>query len=168
MAYNRCIGTRYCANNCPFKVRRFNFYNYNAQSSWWNGFKIRDDKVIDPAKDNELSHMARNPDVTVRFRGVMEKCSYCIQRIHRGKRKAKLAKTPVEMLQAIEGISVACKQACSADAVTFGDINNPRSEVSKKKAINRNYRPLSELNIRPRTSFLARVRNPNPELEKKG
>jgi molybdopterin-containing oxidoreductase family iron-sulfur binding subunit len=129
---------------------------------------MRDDTSVDPEKDDELTHMVRNPDVTVRFRGVMEKCSYCIQRINRGKKKAKLARTALEMLQAIEGIVPACGQSCAADAITFGDIRNQRSAVSKQRAINRNFRPLSELNVRPRTSYLARVRNPNPDLEPKG
>jgi molybdopterin-containing oxidoreductase family iron-sulfur binding subunit len=172
MAYNRCIGTRYCSNNCPFKVRRFNYFNYAMQSSWWEGLKVRDGKngglfnlaKVDPDRDEELLHMVRNPDVTVRFRGTMEKCSYCIQRIVRGKRAAKLAKDHVKSLRAIADITPACGQSCPTNCITFGDINDPQSEVSKKKRYKRNYRPLTELNVRARTSYLAKIRNPNPEL----
>jgi molybdopterin-containing oxidoreductase family iron-sulfur binding subunit len=145
MVYNRCIGTRYCANNCPFKVRRFNFYNYTKNQ-------------------DELFHMRRNPNVTVRFRGVMEKCTYCVQRINKGKRHAAL--NPEVSEQIIERISVACEQSCPAQGGAFGDLNNKDSKVSKLKDHPRNYRLLSELNIQPRTSYLAKIRNPNPEFPK--
>ena len=143
MVYNRCIGTRYCANNCPFKVRRFNFYNYAKGQ-------------------DELVQMQRNPNVTVRFRGVMEKCTYCVQRINKSKRRAAL--NPEVAQQIIDRITPACAQGCPTKAITFGDINNADSEVAKLKKAARDYLLLSELNVQGRTSFLAKIRNPNPNF----
>ena len=161
MAYNRCIGTRYCANNCPFKVRRFNFYNYTSASSSWNGFKSRDDKVVDPKQDDELFQMVRNPDVSVRFRGVMEKCTYCIQRINRGKRQAKLKGDE----RIIDSISPACAQVCSSKAITFGNINSEKKTLFlERRNRDRQYQMLTELNLRPRTTYLGKVRNTNTKL----
>jgi molybdopterin-containing oxidoreductase family iron-sulfur binding subunit len=146
MAYNRCVGTRYCANNCPFKVRRFNFYNF---AEHWP----------------EVVHMSRNPNVTVRFRGVMEKCTYCVQRINVAKRRAKLAKDEDGAKAAMTAIQTACAQACPGGAIVFGDINDPSTKVAQLKKQDRDYGLLTELNVKPRTSYLAKIRNPNPEIK---
>jgi len=148
MAYNRCIGTRYCANNCPYKVRRFNWFNY------WN------DSRFDNYLNNEHTQLVLNPDVTTRFRGVMEKCSMCIQRIQAGKLKAKMEKRSVK-----DGdIKVACQQTCPTNAIIFGNANDPNSELSQALKSERSYYVLEELNVQPGIGYQVKVRN-RSELE---
>ena len=141
MVYNRCVGTRYCSNNCPYKVRRFNFGLFS-------------DYTTDSMKS------LRNPNVTVRSRGVMEKCSYCVQRI-----QAVKIETEKQDRSVRDGeIVTACEAVCPAQAIVFGNINDKNSRVAKLKAGPRDYTLLAELNTRPRTSYQARLRNPNPEM----
>jgi molybdopterin-containing oxidoreductase family iron-sulfur binding subunit len=153
MTYNRCIGTRYCSNNCPYKVRRFNYFNYNVDTIGTTPYTGTEDPAA------KLKSMVFNPEVTVRSRGVMEKCTYCVQRIQSAKIKAKNAKRSVEDGQ----IKTACQQACPAGAIVFGDLNG-KSEVAALQSLPRAYALLGELNNRPRTLYLARVKNPHPEL----
>jgi len=145
MAYNRCVGTRYCANNCPYKVRRFNWFNY------WN------DSRFDNYLSNEHTQLVLNPDVTTRFRGVMEKCSMCVQRIQAGKLKAKIEKRPLQDGE----VKMACQQTCSANAIVFGNRNDPNSEVSKALKSERTYYVLEELNVQPGIGYQVKVRNTN-------
>jgi MoCo/4Fe-4S cofactor protein with predicted Tat translocation signal len=188
MAYNRCIGTRYCSNNCPYKVRRFNYLDYNKRPltelkgtlysttlthktdgewdllRWWkdpnSGMRTEDEW--------DLIKLSKNPDVTVRMRGVMEKCTYCTQRIEyaKVKQKAKAGQTGEVRLLEAEGTvpKTACQQACPAGAIVFGDISDTESTVAKSKLQPLNYGVLSNLLTKPRTTYLARVRNPNPNM----
>jgi molybdopterin-containing oxidoreductase family iron-sulfur binding subunit len=141
MVYNRCVGTRYCSNNCPWKVRRFNFFLFQD----WTTPQFK---------------LMRNPEVTVRSRGVMEKCTYCVQRITKSRILAEREDRPLRDLEVL----TACQQSCPTQAIVFGDINNRSSIVAKWKQNPRDYSVLEELNTRPRTSWLAAVLNPNPAL----
>ena len=188
MAYNRCIGTRYCSNNCPYKVRHFNFLDYNKRPlselkgpfystpllhktdgeldlfRWW---KDRD-AGMRPDDEWDLIKMSKNPDVTVRMRGVMEKCTYCTQRIEQAKisQKVKAGASGDVRLKESEGTipKTACQQACPAQAIMFGDVSDPDSTVSRLKTLPQNYLLLGDLLTKPRTSYLARIRNPNPKM----
>ncbi|MGP8052966.1 MAG: TAT-variant-translocated molybdopterin oxidoreductase [Limisphaerales bacterium] len=189
MAYNRCIGTRYCSNNCPYKVRRFNYLDFNKRPladlkgpfyptplthktdgkwdllSW---FKAPDASGMREEDEWDLIKMVKNPDVTVRMRGVMEKCTYCTQRIEQAKIAQKVkagASGDVRLTEAAGTVpKSACQQACPAGAIVFGDISDPDSTVSKLKAQQRNYSVLGDLLTKPRTTYLARIRNPNPAM----
>jgi len=189
MVYNRCIGTRYCSNNCPYKVRRFNFLDFNKRPladlkgplyptpllhktdgkwdllNWW---KHPNTSGMRPDDEWDLLKMAKNPDVTVRQRGVMEKCTYCIQRIQRAEiaQKVKAGPSGNVRLKESEGTipKTACQQACPAQAIAFGDISDRDSTVSKWKGYGRNYAVLGDLLTKPRTTYLARIRNPNPAM----
>jgi molybdopterin-containing oxidoreductase family iron-sulfur binding subunit len=145
MVYNRCVGTRYCSNNCPYKVRRFNFYLY---SDW----------------QTPSLYGVRNPDVTVRSRGVMEKCSYCMQRIQEAK-----IETEKQNRRIRDGeVVTACQQVCPTRAISFGDLNDPKANVVKQKQLPRQYALLDDLNTRPRTTYLGYVRNPNEAVRGAG
>ncbi|MGD0349660.1 MAG: TAT-variant-translocated molybdopterin oxidoreductase [Verrucomicrobiota bacterium] len=189
MTYNRCIGTRYCSNNCPYKVRRFNYLDFNKRPladlkgplyptpllhktdgqwdllSWW---KHPERSGMRPEDEWDLIRMARNPDVTVRMRGVMEKCTYCVQRIQQAEiaQKVKAGASDNVKLKESEGTipRPACQQACPAGAIIFGDISDPNSTVSRLKRDPRNYALLGELLVKPRSTYLARIRNPNPAM----
>lgn len=155
MVYNRCVGTRYCGNNCPYKVRRFNYLD-------WHGWL--DDKFGWYKDFPESRKLQFNPNVTVRMRGVMEKCTYCVQRIEEARIEARREDRRIQ-----DGdIVTACQQACPTRSIVFGDLNDPESQVSKLAEVNRGYKLLAEIGTRPRTTFLARIRNPNPKLKGRG
>jgi molybdopterin-containing oxidoreductase family iron-sulfur binding subunit len=185
MAYNRCVGTRYCSNNCPYKVRRFNYLDFNKRpldklkgpffstpllntvdgewelARWW-----RDpSRGIRPEDEYELVKLAKNPDVTVRMRGIMEKCTFCIQRIEGAKIAQKVKAGATDDIEVKDGtFTTACAQACPAGAIVFGNTKDPASRVSKLKAQERDYTVLEFLLTKPRLTYLARVRNPNPAM----
>jgi molybdopterin-containing oxidoreductase family iron-sulfur binding subunit len=177
MVYNRCVGTRYCSNNCPYKVRRFNYLNYADNQDQFMipsmngpapGIPGTDKTVIIPGKvthektnGRNLLKMVQNPDVTVRGRGIMEKCTYCVQRINDARIEAKKQGRPIKDGE----IVTACQQTCPTKAIVFGNVADKDSKVSKLRADQRSYLLLEELNTRPRTSHLGRVRNPNPEIK---
>jgi molybdopterin-containing oxidoreductase family iron-sulfur binding subunit len=171
MAYNRCIGTRYCANNCPYTARRFNWFDYNKREALSEttvaGIKVNNLYAgpLGEKKANEALSLQKNPNVTVRMRGVIEKCTYCVQRLEAAKilqkqkqRDSKNFRIPTD------SVKTACQAACSAEAIVFGDFGNKDSAVVKQKASPRNYRLLSYIGTEPRTSYLARLRNPNPKM----
>ncbi len=185
MVYNRCVGTRYCSNNCPYKVRRFNFFDYNKRTFkettgpfYTTPLFKKTDGEYDMAKwvknpdrhwreeeEWELLKLVKNPEVTVRMRGVMEKCSFCLQRIESAKIAQKVKAGASDNVTIPDGtIKTACQQACPAGAITFGNTKDPNSAVSKLKALDRNYQVLDYLYTRPRTTYLAKVRNPNPRM----
>ncbi|MFO1477728.1 MAG: TAT-variant-translocated molybdopterin oxidoreductase [Verrucomicrobiota bacterium] len=191
MVYNRCVGTRYCSNNCPYKVRRFNYLDFNKRPlkdlngpfyttpllhsteghwdllTWWKD-PTSPTAGMRPSDEWDLIKMSKNPDVSVRMRGVMEKCTFCVQRIEQAKiaQKVKAGESGDVVLKESDGNlpKTACQQACPAGAIVFGDIRDEDSTVSKLKAQDRNYSVLDHLFTRPRTTYLARVRNPNPAM----
>jgi molybdopterin-containing oxidoreductase family iron-sulfur binding subunit len=148
MVYNRCVGTRYCSNNCAYKVRRFNYH----------GYAVEPIGPLDPSAQS--MRLAYNPDVTVRWVGVMEKCTYCVQRINHARIEAKKESRSIRDGE----IMTACQAACPARAIEFGNLHDKNSAVSRKKAEPRNYTILAELNTEPHTSYLARLDNPHPAL----
>jgi molybdopterin-containing oxidoreductase family iron-sulfur binding subunit len=183
MTYNRCVGTRYCSNNCPYKVRRFNFFDYNKRpldelkgpfyttpllhstDGHWDMLRWLKSQEASPrpAEEWELLKLAKNPDVTVRMRGVMEKCTYCTQRIQQAEIAQKVKARDSGNIEVPEGtFKTACQQACPAEAIVFGNLKDESSRVSRLKAQQRNYSLLDFLGTKPRTTYLARVRNPNP------
>jgi Fe-S-cluster-containing dehydrogenase component len=187
MVYNRCIGTRYCANNCPFKARRFNFFDYNKRNPLVKNSFLgieHNNLYSGPAGerwDTELSKLSKNPNVSVRMRGVMEKCTYCLQRIEsnradaraRGRKKAALEAgqfdenlviTNEQIRIPTDGFKVACQEACPSGGIYFGNLLDEKSEVNRWRNNSRNYELLSYLAIKTRTSYLARIKNPNPAL----
>jgi len=184
MTYNRCVGTRYCSNNCPYKVRRFNFFDYNrrplnhlyksplvtTRDGEWELMRWlkNPDKGSLPEDEWQLARLVKNPDVSVRMRGVMEKCTLCLQRIEQAKIAAKVKARDTDHIRLSEKEGTvpktACQQACPAEAIIFGDISDPESRVSRAKQQERDYTVLEFLLTKPRCTYLARVRNPNPEM----
>jgi MoCo/4Fe-4S cofactor protein with predicted Tat translocation signal len=174
MVYNRCIGTRYCSNNCPFKVRRFNFFNYNDRpvldrvDKGAPGFQGKSELYLGPLAPwgmAEISKMQKNPNVTVRSRGVMEKCTYCVQRIETAKISQRVkAGVKGDLTLPTDSVQSACQQACPAEAIVFGDLKDPQSRITKLRQLPQNYHLLDYLNLQTRTAYLARIRNPNPKM----
>jgi molybdopterin-containing oxidoreductase family iron-sulfur binding subunit len=162
MVYNRCIGTRYCANNCPYKVRRFNYFDWHSKdprggrfSGPWLGMPDSQQQ----ATVDQIKRMLFNPEVTVRMRGVMEKCTYCVQRIHTTTSAQRVAGQQMK-----DGdVVTACQQACPTEAIVFGDLNDPKSRVARLHKNPRAYGVLEDLNTRPRTKYLAKITNPGEQ-----
>ncbi|MCB1127080.1 MAG: 4Fe-4S dicluster domain-containing protein, partial [Verrucomicrobiae bacterium] len=178
MVYNRCVGTRYCSNNCPYKVRRFNFFDYNRRplnrlyqspltsstdGEWEMKRWFKDpDRGSKPQDEWDLLKLAHNPDVTVRMRGVMEKCTFCVQRIEQAKIACKVkARDSGDITVADGDVRTACQQACPAEAIVFGNLKDPHSRVSGARGQDRTYVVLDHLAVKPRVTYQARVRNPN-------
>jgi molybdopterin-containing oxidoreductase family iron-sulfur binding subunit len=162
MAYNRCIGTRYCANNCPFKVRRFNWLDYQANDSfgkWNDGKRSFTDDQAQTYMFDDLTRMVLNPDVVTRTRGVIEKCTFCVQRIQEGKLTAKKENRKLEDGE----IKSACQTACPTNAITFGDMNNKESAVAKTFTTGRNYFLLEELHFLAHVGYQVKIRNKEEE-----
>ncbi len=162
MAYNRCVGTRYCSNNCAYKVRRFNFFDYNKRpiESLYKG-----PLATRPRDEWELVKLVKNPDVSVRMRGVMEKCTFCVQRIEQAKIAQKVLAGPTDAVRVgSDAVKTACQQACPAEAIVFGNTLDSESQVSKLKQQQRDYSVLGFLDTRPRLTYLAKIRNPNPAM----
>jgi molybdopterin-containing oxidoreductase family iron-sulfur binding subunit len=162
MVYNRCVGTRYCSNNCPYKVRRFNFFDYNKRpiTELYKG-------PFGHRKSDEwnLIKMIKNPDVTVRMRGIMEKCTFCVQRIEGAKIQQKVkAGASGDVVVPTDSFTTACAAACPADAIVFGNIADEKSRVARLKKLERDYSVLEFLLTKPRLTYLAKVRNPNPAM----
>jgi molybdopterin-containing oxidoreductase family iron-sulfur binding subunit len=162
MAYNRCIGTRYCANNCPYKVRRFNFFDYSQRPI--ENHQLYLGPLTTKASPDTIK-MQKNPNVTVRMRGVMEKCTFCVQRIEEARIATKVKAGASDKIKIpVDSFQVACQQACPNEAITFGDITEPESKVAKLRASPRGFRLLEYLNTSPRILYLAKLRNPNPKM----
>lgn len=177
MAYNRCIGTRYCANNCPYGARRFNYFDFNKRNPLvekklpiFSSITGEDRNLyagpLGELKPQEVNQLQKNPNVTVRMRGVIEKCTYCVQRLEAAKiNQRRVAKDdPSKLRVAPDAVKTACQASCPAEAIMFGDLASEKSTINKWKASPRNYQVLKYLGVRPRTSYLARIRNVNPEM----
>jgi len=165
MTYNRCIGTRYCANNCPYKVRRFNWADYTGADSFANNQGELNDTIH--YMNEDLTRMVLNPDVTVRSRGVIEKCSFCVQRLQEGKLKAKKESRPLKTGENNEwDLKVACQQSCPTEAIVFGNVNDKNSAVSMHRGTNNNrlFYSLEQLHVLPNVSYMAKVRNIESEV----
>ena len=161
MTYNRCIGTRYCANNCPYKVRRFNWLDYTAADLFGANEVSKMGETETPYGADNLTRMVLNPDVTVRSRGVIEKCSFCVQRIQESKLTAKKEQRPLR-----DGdIKTACQSSCPTGAITFGDVNNKESLVNKKKESPLSYIVLEEINVRSAVNYSMKVNNRDESLD---
>jgi molybdopterin-containing oxidoreductase family iron-sulfur binding subunit len=164
MAYNRCIGTRYCANNCPWKVRRFNYFDYNQrplEELYWG--------PLAPKGMADSLKMVKNPNVTVRMRGVMEKCTFCIQRIEEAKISRMVQAGPRNKYDVpVPKFQTACQQACPSDAIVFGNIADPKDRITRLRQSDRGYVTLKYLNTQPRVTYLARIKNPNPAMPDAG